>query len=81
MRSLCLLIVALMISGCASCPTPSTLPSEPLPLDSALAADCVVPDAPTVASYDVWQEWITVVLASLGDCAARHRKTVEAWPR
>jgi len=41
----------------------------------------VVPDAPATADYDVWQDWMVTVLASLGDCAARHRKTVEAWPR
>ena len=79
MRSLCLLIAALTISGCASCPTPSTLPNALPPLDSGLAAPCVVPDAPTDADYDVWQDWMTVVLAALGDCAARHRKAVELW--
>jgi len=52
----------------------------PPPLDSALAAPCVVPDAPPAADYDVWQDWMVTVLAALGDCAARHRKTVDAWP-
>ncbi|WP_255650646.1 hypothetical protein [Cupriavidus sp. DB3] len=40
-----------------------------------------MPDAPTVKDYDVWQDWMVTVLGALGDCAARHRKTVEAWPR
>jgi len=81
MRSLCLLTVALMIFGCASSPTPLVLPSKPPPLDSALAAPCVVPDAPALADYDVWLAWVAgPVLGALGDCAARHRKTVQAWP-
>ncbi|WP_428852759.1 hypothetical protein [Imbroritus primus] len=59
----------------------SPRPSRPPPLDSALAAPCVVPDAPEAADYDVWQDWIAKVLGALGDCAARHRKVVEAWPK
>ncbi|MNY50060.1 hypothetical protein D3C86_1855370 [compost metagenome] len=77
----CLLIAALTLAGCASCPTPSTLPSKPPPLDSALAAPCTVPDAPAVADYDLWQDWVMKdLLGAMGECAARHRKTVEAWP-
>ena len=39
-----------------------------------------VPDAPA-ADYDAWQAWMMgPVLRALGDCATRHRKTVEAWP-
>lgn len=57
------------------------LPNKPPPLDSALAAPCVVPDAPAAPDYDAWQDWVMgPVLGALGDCAARHRKTVEAWP-
>ena len=71
-----------MISGCASCPTPSTRPSKPPPLDSALAAPCRIPDAPAAADYDAWQEWVMGdVLKALGECAAKHRKIVEAWPQ
>ncbi|WP_416046732.1 hypothetical protein [Cupriavidus basilensis] len=54
----------------------------PARCDSALAAPCVVPDAPAVADYDAWQEWVMgPVLGALGDCAARHWATVEAWPK
>jgi len=60
---------------------PSTLPSKPPPLDSALAAPCEVPDAPAAADYDVWQDWMVMVLGVLGDCATKHRKIVEAWPK
>lgn len=57
-------------------------PSKPPPLDSALAAPCRVPDAPAAADYDVRQEWVMGdVLGALGECAARHGKVVEAWPR
>lgn len=81
MRSLSLLIAVLTISGCASCPTPSKQPSKPPPLDSALAQPCRIPDAPDVADYDIWQNWaMKDVLGALGECAAKHRKTVEAWP-
>jgi hypothetical protein len=42
----------------------------------------VVPDVPGVANYDVWQEWVVKdLLGALGECAAKHMKTVEAWPR
>lgn len=34
------------------------------------------------ADYDAWQEWVMGdVLKALGECAAKHRKTVEAWPQ
>lgn len=82
MRSLCLLTAGLMSAGCACSPTPSTLPSKPPPLDSTLAVSCEVPDVPVAADYDAWQAWVMgPVLGALGDCAARHRKTVGAWPR
>jgi len=44
--------------------------SKPPPLDSALAAPCEVPDAPSMADYDVWQDWMVTVLGALGQCAA-----------
>lgn len=39
-----------------------------------------------VADYDAWQEWVMgpvlgAVLGAQGDCTARHRATVEAWPK
>jgi hypothetical protein len=31
--------------------------------------------------YDEWQNWVQdVLLRAYGECAARHRMTVEAWP-
>lgn len=51
------------------------------PLDSALATPCRIPDAPAAPDYDAWQERVMrEVLGALGECAAKHRKTVEAWP-
>lgn len=41
-------------------------PSKPPPLDSALAAPCAVPDAPDVADYDVWQDWMAAVALRTG---------------
>jgi hypothetical protein len=64
-------------------PAPSTPPAPQYPaLDSALAAPCLLPDAPAVADYDVWQEWIEQKLVpAFADCAIRHRQTVAAWPK
>jgi len=38
----------------------------------------VKPDAP---DYDVWQLWAIDLLRQYADCAARHAKTVQAWPK
>src|SRR3569623_947380 len=79
---LCLLTAALMLSGCASSPAPLVPSTKPL-LDSALAADCKPlgqPDKPD--DYDAWLTWmVDVVLPNYGDCAIRHRRTIEAWPQ
>jgi hypothetical protein len=70
-----------MMFGCAALQNQSK-PYEKPQLDSSLAKDCVIPDAPTSKDYDVWQTWVEEqVLAALGDCAIRHKKTVEAWPK
>lgn len=82
MRILCLLAVALILTGCGASPTlyvPRVVP----PLDSGLAAPCEeISDPPqNPRDYDEWQIWIQdVVLVAYGVCAARHRATVEAWP-
>lgn len=52
------------------------------PLDSYLAAPCKTIDPTLVLDYDQWDDetarWLLEVAA---DCAARHLKTVQAWPR
>jgi len=35
---------------------------------------------PAAADYDVWQAWAIDLLRQYAECAARHAKTVQAWP-
>lgn len=56
-------------------------PSPVPPLDSRLAEPCPTLAAPEVLDFDVWQEWMVDVLELYGQCAARHRATVSAWPK
>jgi hypothetical protein len=56
-------------------------PSKVPPLDSALAAPCEIPVAPEALDFDVWQVWMVDVLQKFGECGARHRATVAAWPK
>ena len=83
MRILCQLVAALMLTGCGTSQT-LYVPRAVPPLDSSLAAPCQeIPDPPQdPATYDEWQVWLQdVVLVAYGVCAARHRSTVEAWPK
>ncbi|MBD8654093.1 hypothetical protein IFT68_00440 [Oxalobacteraceae sp. CFBP 13730] len=50
-------------------------------LDSALAAPCPVVKSPAAPDYDSWQEWMNELLVQYAACAARHAKTVQAWPK
>jgi len=55
---------------------------KPPLLDSALAEMCMEIKEPIKDDYDVWQEWVqSVVLRAYGECAAKHAKTVKAWPK
>lgn len=82
MLSRCLLIASLTLQGC-----PASLPRQPPPtkplLEAYLAAPCLPFGLPAIENdYDSWQEWVeTVVLPRAADCAIRHNKTVEAWPK
>lgn len=80
MRSLCLWIASLTLCGCATSTPPSTPPTRPS-LDSALAAPCPEVPKPESPDYDVWQAWAIGLLRQYADCAARHAKTVQAWPK
>lgn len=80
MRRNFLLIAALMLSGCATSTPLSTPPTRP-PLDSALAAPCAAVDRPAADDYDAWQAWAIDLLRQYAECAARHVKTVQAWPK
>ena len=69
-----------MISGCATETTRSERTTLPA-LDQSLAADCREIELSTDLDYDIWQAENAAILAALTDCAIRHRKLVEAWPR
>lgn len=80
MRSLCLMVAVLMISGCGTSKPLLTPQTRPL-LDTELAKSCEEIGKPEGADYDVWQAWTIDLLRKYGECAARHLKTVEAWPK
>lgn len=50
-------------------------------LDTELAKPCDAVQKPDAADYDAWQVWINGLLKQYGECAARHMKTVDAWPK
>ena len=76
---LCLCSVVLILNGCASSPMPSQPPIPPL--DSSLAADCKALPTPPDGDYDELTGWMVDVIGLYGECAARHRATVELWGR
>ena len=81
MLRLSLLIAALMLSACAASPPLLTPPTRPF-LDSGLAAPCRTLKGPETADYDAWLAWmVDEVLPAYADCAIRHARTVEAWPK
>jgi hypothetical protein len=58
--------------------SPPTKPS----LDSDLARYCPPIGEKPAGDYDDWQQWITDTLIPLYvDCAIRHNRTVDAWPK
>lgn len=72
----CLMVACLILSGCACFGKPS--PPRMPPLDQSLARLCEPIEMPE-ADYDRWLEWAVDHVAKYGQCAARHRATVEAW--
>ena len=79
MRNLCLLAACLMLTACATS-MPQSKPPTKASLDSALAAPCPEVARPAAADFDAWQEWAIGLLRQYAECAARHAKTVQAWP-
>jgi hypothetical protein len=81
-RHLYPLIVALALSACATSPKPPPPLTRPL-LDQYLANDCQpLGEVPARDDFDALLAWVTGdVLPKYGDCAIRHRQTVEAWPK
>ena len=80
MRNLCLLVACLMLIACATS-TPQSKPPTKASLDSSLAAPCPAVERPTADDYDAWQVWAIDLLGQYATCAARHSKTVQAWPK
>jgi hypothetical protein len=37
-------------------------------------------ERPGADDYDAWQAWAIELLRRYAECAARHAKTVQAWP-
>jgi hypothetical protein len=78
----CPWIVVLALCGCETLPKQpqrQTVPS----LDKYLANDCaLIGDTPNADDYDVLQSWVQEnLIPKYVDCAIRHRKTVDAWPK
>jgi hypothetical protein len=46
-----------------------------------LAAPCPAVERPGADDYDAWQVWSIELLSQYATCAARHAKTVQAWPK
>jgi len=46
-----------------------------------LAAPCPAVERPAADDYDAWQAWAIELLSQYATCAARHAKTVQAWPK
>ena len=80
MRRNFLPIAALTLSACATS-TPQSMPPTKASLDSALAAPCPRVERPTADDFDAWQAWAIELLQQYAECAARHAKAVQAWPK
>jgi hypothetical protein len=48
---------------------------------SALTALCPAVERPGADDYGAWQAWAIDLLSLYAQCAARHAKTVQAWPK
>jgi hypothetical protein len=69
-----------MLFACASSPTVSQPQTKPQ-LDSSLAKDCAILSGPELDDYDAWLESYLETIRLYSECAVRHRKTVQAWPK
>ena len=79
-RHLSLLIASLLLTACATS-TPQSKPPTKASLDSELAVLCPPIERPAAPDYDDWQEWAIGLLHQYAECAARHAKTVQSWPK
>ena len=70
-------LLATLLSACSTRP----VATPTVRLQANLAANCPpVPAPPSPLIDPPRAEWEAELLLTYGDCAARHRLTVEAWP-
>lgn len=78
--SKCLLSVSLLLLSSA-CSTTRSEPPTPV-LEANLAADCPqLPPPPSPLLDPERSLWEEILIATYGECAGRHKRTVQAWPR
>ena len=74
------LLSVLPLTLLSACSTPRAA-TPTVQLQANLAANCPSISSPPVPLIDPPRaEWEAELLLAYGDCAARHRLTVEAWP-
>ena len=82
MKSALIAVAVLQLAGCG---TPPRIVAHSLPpLDSGLAAPCVLAEPPAAAfvDYDARDDYyLHTVLPALADCARRKAAIVDAWER
>jgi len=76
-RALCLLAAVLTLSGCSTSMKPAAWPILP----ANLAQPCPPIAEVTSDSWDDFGRAYIALTMQYGECAARHRATIEAWPR
>ena len=75
------LMIALCLMALPSCSTRPSGPRIPAP-PANLAADCpLLPNLPVPLIDPARLLWEAQVVAVYADCKARHRATVQAWPK
>lgn len=82
MKRTLIAIAVLQLAGCGT--PPRTVAYGLPPLDSALAAPCVLSEPPAAAfvDYDARDDYyLHTVLPALADCARRKAAIVNAWER
>lgn len=80
-RLLPLLLIALLLSLCASCSKAVSVTPMPLP-PANLASKCPTIQNPPLLMLDPERSlWEADIIAKYADCSVKHRLTVEAWKR
>lgn len=74
--SLCLLTACLTLTGCSTSTPPSVRPELP----ANLTQPCPDPAELVTDSWDALAIAYVELVTDYGECAARHRAVVKAWP-